>query len=269
MRDIVENRQHITFARKLNIAWLALKENGPLWCLLLLTYYLASTVGHKAFAAMDRMRRSRGIPGLNSRRLNKEIWEAWSWSEGGEEWSNSPEWKQSLTRCVLEREIPAGGRVLEIGPGGGRWTEPLLARAHEYIGVDISATCVEHCSRRFSNNPRAQFVVGSGSDLAALADNSIDAVWSFDVFVHINAAEVDRYASELKRVLRPGGVGVIHHGGVGGAAGGWRSNVTRKDFQEILERHGLLNQRSLTYWVDGETVHRMSYDDLITVFAKA
>jgi SAM-dependent methyltransferase len=268
MKDIVENRQRIPLGRKLRIARLALEENGLWWCALLFTYYLASAVGHKAFAAMDRLRRSRGIPGLNSRRLNKEIWEAWNWNAGGEEWSQSPEWKASLTRCVLEKEIPSGSRVLEIGPGGGRWTEPLLARASAYVGVDISAACIEHCRRRFGNDPRAQFAVGSGSDLAMLADGSVDAIWSFDVFVHINAAEVDRYAAEFKRVLRTGGIGVIHHGGVGGATGGWRSNVTRQRFDEILGSHGLRKQRSMTYWLDGEAVHRMTYDDVITVFEK-
>jgi hypothetical protein len=94
----------------------------------------------------------------------------------------------------------------------------------------------------------------------------VDAIWSYDVFVHINAAEVDRYAGEFRRVLRPGGIGVIHHGGVGGAAGGWRSNLTAQAFEEILKRHGLQRLRSIAHWVDGDTVHRMTYDDLITVF---
>jgi SAM-dependent methyltransferase len=240
MKDVVENRQLVSFGRKLRIARIALEENGPAWCFLMLLYYASSTVSHKAFATMDRLRRTRGIPGLNSRRLNKEIWEAWDWNtSGGEEWSATPQSKEGLIRFVLEPEIPEGGRILEIGPGGGRWTGALIARAREYLGIDISATCVEHCRRRFADEAKARFAVGSGADLAGVEDSSIDAIWSFDVFVHINVAEVEGYAAEFRRVLRPGGVGVIHHGGVGGATGGWRSNVTGAAFEEILKRSGL------------------------------
>ncbi len=266
MKDIVENRRRISLGRKLRIAHIALRENGVLWCTFLLVYYASSAIAHRAFGVMDRMRHKRGIPGLNSRELNREIWNAWNWSAGGEEWSKSAEWKESLSRCILEQEVPDHCRVLEIGPGGGRWTESLLRLASEYTGVDISAACVEHCRVRFANNPNARFILGSGNDLAAVTTGSVDTIWSHDVFVHINAAEVERYAAEFRRVLRPGGIGIIHHGGVGGASGGWRSNLTNDAFTQILARNHLRVRRSLTHWTDGDTVHRLDYDDLMTVF---
>jgi hypothetical protein len=101
VKDIVENRSRISLARKFNLAALALKENGVWWCILLLTYYLASALSHRAFAGMNRLRRTRNIPGMNSAALNKEIWEAWNWSAAGDEWSQSNEWKGSLVRNVL------------------------------------------------------------------------------------------------------------------------------------------------------------------------
>lgn len=268
MRDSVENRKRIALRRKAHLARLALRENGIIWCALFFTYYLASAIAHRAFSAMDRRRSARNIPGLNSLALNKEIWDAWNWDAAGDEWTASDEWKQSLIRCVLEREIPAGSSVLEIGPGGGRWTASLLAHASAYIGIDISATCTEYCRKRFRDDPRAQFFVGTGHDLAAAGDAAVDAIWSFDVFVHINRAEVDDYGAEFARVLRPGGIGVVHHGAVGGASGGWRSNLTAEAFLSILDRHGLRPLRSLTSWADGDAVHHLQYGDLITVFVK-
>jgi SAM-dependent methyltransferase len=268
LRDIVENRKRITFARKLRLTRIALRENGVAWCALLLAYYAASTVEHRAFAAMDRLRRTRKLPGINSAALNKEIWEAWDWEAAGDEWTYSDEWKQSLIRSVLEREIPEKCSVLEIGPGGGRWTLPLLERASAYIGVDISSACVEYCLQRFRDHPHARFVVGSGRDLSAVPDATIDAIWSFDVFVHINRAEVESYAPEFARILRPGGLGVIHHGSVGGASGGWRSNMTADAFRKILVGHGLCPLRSLAHWSDGTSVHHLQYGDLITIFVR-
>jgi ubiquinone/menaquinone biosynthesis C-methylase UbiE len=168
----------------------------------------------------------------------------------------------------MDKEIASGMDILEIGPGAGRWTEALLERARRYFGVDISETCVERCRSRFGGNERATFAVGSGRDLAGLGDASIDAIWSYDAFVHINESEVEAYVEEFARVLRPAAVAVIHHGGVGGAAGGWRSNLTASALQRMVERSGLLLERSLDHWVDGDTMHSLIYGDRISVIRK-
>ena len=269
MKDIVENRRRVGLGHKWRIARQALRENGLWWCTYLLLYYAASAVAHRAFATMDRMRRERNLPGLNSAALNKQIWEAWDWSQQGEEWTESEEWKESLIRCVLQPNVPVGRGVLEIGPGGGRWTAPLLERAREYVGIDISAACVEHCRKRFGNNPRARFSVGSGRDLADVLTDSVDVIWSFDVFVHINAAEVEGYLAEFVRVLRPGGRAIIHHGAVGGAAGGWRSNLTASAMHDMLGRNGLVTEQVISQWSDGGVNHPLAFEDLITVISKA
>jgi len=268
MKDIVENRRRIGWGRKLKLAALAVKENGILWFVLLITYYAASKVAHESFAAMDRMRRKRGIPGLNSATLNKEIWEGWDWSAQGDEWTHSAQWKQSLIDCVLEKEIPANSVILEIGPGGGRWTGALLARASRYVGVDISATCIEHCRKKFGGDPRASFVVGSGRDLAGVADASIDAIWSFDAFVHINRAEVEGYTQEFVRVLKPGGVAVVHHGAVGGEQGGWRSNLTGDALRQMVSDRHLDLERAFDRWNDGQADHTLKFGDQISVIRK-
>jgi SAM-dependent methyltransferase len=268
MKDDVDNRRRVRPGRKLRLAAIALRENGLVWCALLAAYYLSSTVAHRTFAWMTRWRQRRGIPGLNSPTLNREIWDGWNWDAGGEEWSGSAQWMGSLRRCVLDARIPMRSSVLEIGPGAGRWTGDLLTRASRYVGVDISETCTEQCRRRFRDAGHARFVTGSGTDLAEIEDQSIDAIWSFDVFVHINRAEFERYADEFARVLRPGGIGIIHHGAVAGASGGWRSDVTAGAVQEFLEQHGLQIEESFGEWTDGGEVHRLSYDDLITVFRR-
>ncbi len=245
---------------------MALRENGLRWCLVLAVYYAASYVADRAYALMDRWRRTWNIPGLNSLALNRAIWEAWDWSAGGEEWSSSEDYKQSLIRCVLDPAVPRDCAILEIGPGGGRWTEPLLARAREYVGIDISSACVEHCRTRFGDPPHAKFLLGSGRDLAPIPTGSIEAIWSYDVFVHINRAEVAAYVLEFQRVLRSGGVAVIHHGAVGGSQGGWRSDLTGADLAAILAQSGLCVINSIDQWTDNAHTYLLPYGDRITVF---
>ncbi|WP_395747338.1 class I SAM-dependent methyltransferase [Prosthecobacter sp.] len=267
MKDIIGNRRRIAWTHKARLLRLLVKENGARWCLAFGIYYVHSALAQRAFNTMDRLRREKRLPGMNSSALNKAIWEAWDWSAGGEEWSPSEEWKASVIHCVLEKHVPCGSRVLEIGPGGGRWTVPLLARASEYVGIDISASCVELCRRQFAHELKARFAVGSGSDLQGVPDGSIDVLWSFDVFVHINQAEVEKYAAEFRRVLKPGGVGILHHGSVGGALGGWRSNVTHESMLKLLKERGFEIIASFKEWQDGgQTYQAGLYQDVITAF---
>ena len=71
----------------------------------------------------------------------------------------SPEWKESLVRQVLRKDIPAGKAVLEIGPGAGRWTEFLQPMSASVVGVDISQKCVDLSRDKFRNASNVKFLV--------------------------------------------------------------------------------------------------------------
>jgi SAM-dependent methyltransferase len=267
MKDIVKTRRRITLGQKLKMGLTVWRENGTLWTCCLGVYVISSGIADRFFDLMDVLRKKWGLPGINSKTLNKAIWESWDWSAGGEEWTPSEEWKASVLKCVLERYIPEGKRVLEIGPGAGRWTGALIQRAADFTAVDISASCVELCQKQFGENSQRRFIVGSGSDLKGVPDKSIDALWSFDVFVHINQAEVEAYADEFRRVMFPGAVGVIHHGSAGGTHGGWRSNLTHDAMLKLLRDRGFEIVDSFLEWQDGSTTQQAGlYKDCITVF---
>ncbi len=269
MKDIVDNRRRIGLFRKLRILGLVMRENGIAWTTCFTVYYLASSLAEKAYGAMDRLRHEKSLPGLNSVKLNAEIWNQWDWSAGGEEWTQSEDWKRSLLKNVLQKHVPPKSRILEIGPGGGRWTEHLLPLAEHLSALDISQTCVDRCRERFSSFENAEFKVTDGSSLEGVDDGSIDVIWSFDVFVHINSREVEKYAAEFSRVLKPGGKGIIHHGTLGGKKGGWRSDMTADRFSEILESHSLAVTSQFKEWEDqGTTFQAGLYEDTITMFEK-
>jgi ubiquinone/menaquinone biosynthesis C-methylase UbiE len=233
-------------ARLGRIRWarLLVAENGYRW-----TAYAAVLAGMKKASLLVEKRMAGleqryGLSARTGRAVNYEYWQSWDWSSGqGEEWTPSEEWKRSLIDEVMRANLKPQTTILEIGPGAGRWTESLQSLAGRLILVDLSDRCIEYCRRRFAQADNMEFHVNDGRSLTAVASNSVDGVWSFDVFVHIAPPDVDAYIAEIARVLRAGGRAVIHHAKAGredGAADiGQRSNMTSAQFAAMVDKHGL------------------------------
>ncbi len=152
-----------------------------------------------------------------------EVFEGFQVKFLGDEWTGetsprvsatyglTPEDAQELLPRLYSRwlEPHIKGQICEIGPGGGRLTEWLL-RLGPVIAVDASAQMLRHLRKRFSHEPRLSFLLGDGKHLA-LPPASVDAVVSFDVFVHFEPRLVYYYLRQLFQILRPGGVALIHY----------------------------------------------------------
>jgi hypothetical protein len=270
MKDIVENRNRITLTSKMRLALIAVRENGLPYLAYLGISYLGDSLSNFGFRRSDELRRAKNLPGMNSRAANRYIWDNWDWSAQGDEWTPSDTWKRSVVKNFIDRYFRGVESIIEIGPGAGRWTEYLVTGTKRLVGIDISQTCVDECRKRFATSPNASFELGNGIDLQSTATASVDRIWSFDVFVHINRAEFASYVSDFARVLRDGGMGAIHHGSFGGSGGGWRSNVTIADVREMMSRNSLEIISQVQSWTDGRDEHQAGlYGDTITVFRKS
>jgi SAM-dependent methyltransferase len=270
VKDLIENRTRIDLLSKLRLVGIMVRDNGLVWPLLMGSYYVTSAIAKTSYATAASLRAKNNLPGVNSSLANKHIWENWNWSARGEEWTLSPEWKASVVKTFMGENLANRSVILEIGPGAGRWTEYLLERCHRLIGIDISETSVLECKRRFHEYENAKFEVGNGEDLSSIESGSVDAVWSFDVFVHINKQQFKSYLIELQRVLKPGGIGLIQHGSTGGETGGWRSDVKTADVNELLRSNGLVVEYQAQSWDDnGRKFEAGLYQDAITIFHKS
>jgi len=249
-----------------------LSRNGLRWSAYAAVFGALTRANHAVYQRMVRLERARGLSGRNTIENNYRMWDKWDWSRGGEEWTHSQEWKQSLIEDVMRVHLPAHSDLLEIGPGAGRWTEPLLEMARNLVVVDLSDKCIELCRRRFASAPNIEFHVNDGRTLRAVASDSVDGVWAFDVFVHIAPPDIDSYLAEIHRIMRPGGTAVIHHGREGhehlAAEAGWRSGMTADLFAQMLRRHGLTTKLQFDSWGPGGTFDVRRHRDTISVFAK-
>jgi ubiquinone/menaquinone biosynthesis C-methylase UbiE len=263
-----------------------LADNGPGWTTWFVLHRLlgrarrlpgAGALAEGMMARLDeRMlaaETSHQLPGRNSVSSNLVRWEGHDWSRAGEEWTPSVAWKQALVNDVLCRYIEPGGTVLEVGPGAGRWTEVLQAMATRLMVVDLSPTCIGLCQQRFAGSANVEFYVNDGRTLPAVASESVDYIWSFDVFVHIAAPDIERYLQEFARVLRRGGRGVVHHANAlqyPEDFPGWRSRMTEERFAQLAEGNGLRVVRQFQRFgpADQFQVYHGPYSDVISVFEK-
>jgi len=145
---------------------------------------------------------------------NKKMWDGgYGWPLEGDEWSEP--WGTAHAQwfgCLFPRVFPfLKGRILEIAPGHGRWTQFLQVHCTSLIGIDLAQACIERCAERFRNNPNLEFKVNDGLTFPMIEEGSIDFAFSFDSLVHAESDVMSSYVNELARVLKPSGVAFLHH----------------------------------------------------------
>lgn len=173
-----------------------------------------------------------------------------------------------LDRVVFTPFLGEPGVLVEIGPGGGRFTEVLLPKCQVVHAVDTSPHMIESLRARFGEDRRVVYHVADGTGLGMLADGSADAAFSYGVFVHLQHWDIFNYLIEVERVLRPGGKAIIQHANTFSELG-W------KRFQSEIPRQ--LNRGKLhhTFTVNSpqlmaEFIHRAGLEvvEMVTNVAK-
>ena len=105
----------------------------------------------------------------------------------GLEWGDPDLWdplKFVRDRYVLP-SVKSDQIAVEIGPGGGRWTRYILGFKKLYV-VDYHAELLRELRKNFSRYPQIAFIKNHGADFPSIDPGSIDFVFSFGAFVHLD-----------------------------------------------------------------------------------
>jgi cyclopropane-fatty-acyl-phospholipid synthase len=109
-------------------------------------------------------------------------------------------------------ELEPGMRLLDVGCG---WGSLAIHAAREYgvevLGVTLSAPQVELARERVAAAGLADRVLLRVLDYRELGEDSFDAIASIGMVEHVGESQIDAYAAQVARVLRPGGR-VLNHG---------------------------------------------------------
>lgn len=214
---------------KLSLIYASVRKYGFLWALLYIIYRLFGNANaflkelvRKIELHNHVVSRFSVLSESHTREWNRSVWNAYDWSSAGNEWTRDvrrfrnldPErWKSKLVHKYLYPFIGKNSVVLEIGPGAGRWTRVIAPKVKSLYVLDISEVALAKCKKRLSNFNNIYYMPVMESMPQKLRRNSIDFVWSYDVFVHINPHDINEYLILLHRVMKLGAKAVIHHAG--------------------------------------------------------
>jgi SAM-dependent methyltransferase len=132
-----------------------------------------------------------------------------------------------LADVLRSHGLPEDGLLVDVGSGYGRLALGLLATDYrgQYLGFDILRRHVRWCrqnlmpltDRRFRfrhldvrngrYNPTG--TVNSHEVTFPVPSDSADMVCLFSIFTHLYEADIRRYLSEIRRVLKPGATALI------------------------------------------------------------
>ena len=236
---------------------------------------------------------------------NLRIWnDQHHWSKDGDEWDDQAafcaqpydEWKKSIVETFIYSNIDENSNVLEIAPGHGRWTEFILSKAKRVTLVDLSPKCIEFCRDRFSEFDSISYYVNDGKTLRFIESNSIDFIWSYDSFVHMEKDVIESYIREFSRILKPGSKAIIHHAGrrnlalklqflqklgrrgqrlyediswgKGTRRDGRRSNVSKEAIGGLAKQNGLVVEAQVDSWGTDAEYNAKVFGDYISILEK-
>ncbi len=104
---------------------------------------------------------------------------------------------QVLCQQYFQRYIPPDAVVLELAPGYCEFINQIVAR--KKYGVDINPDTHKHAA------PDVEIVIGSATNLAAFADDSLDVIFMSNFLEHLNREEIVLTLKECLRGLKAAG----------------------------------------------------------------
>ena len=98
--------------------------------------------------------------------------------------------------------------VLDVGCGVGNYHKLIVDRVGMVTGVDVSESCIEVAKK---HNPQVNYQAYEGERLP-FPDATFDVAFTVCVMHHVPPAQWPLFTTEMKRVLKPGGmVAVFEH----------------------------------------------------------
>lgn len=178
------------------------------------------------------------------------------WSEGGVygmEWGdpNAVPPLAYIRERFVNPFVQNGNVAIEIGAGGGRWTQYLCPMQRVYV-VDYHREVLDELQRRF-RKPNIIAVTNNGTDFPGVPPACADYVFSFGVFVHLEPDLIQSYLANLREVVKPSANVVIQYADKGKVMAQINPNFSDNDpgrMRRMVEAAGycILDEDTTSLW---------------------
>ncbi|MEI6580763.1 MAG: class I SAM-dependent methyltransferase [bacterium] len=108
---------------------------------------------------------------------------------------------------MLMEQLSPGALILDVGSGRGLFAKQLAETGFRVIGIDFEGNIVKKTNEEIKNwglEGKLKFMEASALDIP-FTDNSFDGVCDFGLLENLFQEDWGKYASEISRVLKPGG----------------------------------------------------------------
>lgn len=151
----------------------------------------------------------------------------------GSQWGDPQAERYSGVRAMLDdaHTIGRGSRLLEIGPGGGRWTKYIARKYRKTLltlvdNTDNSIKLVQQYLGVVYMNQVVHFDTCPDGILPAdFYGGDFDTVFSFDVFVHFGPDLFFRYLNSVAKALKFDGCFIFNFGCAFPGSSNWKDGT--------------------------------------------
>jgi len=156
--------------------------------------------------------------------------------------------------------------VLELACGHGRHAEQMADRTENLILMDIHESNMAACRERLNSYGHIRYIKNNGYDFRPVFDRALTAIFCYDAMVHFSPDLVQSYLNDAKRVLKPGGMMLLHHSNFSAPVGvpygqnpHARNHMTFELFQSYASAAGLaLEASEVLGWGGVKNLDRIS-----------
>ena len=134
---------------------------------------------------------------------HKEYFET-AYRTGSDLWTHLP--MKDRGNMLMEQLSP-DSLILDVGSGRGLFAKQLVDAGYRVIGLDFEGNIVKKTNedvKYWGLDGKLKFVEGDALDIP-FTDDSFDGVCDFGLMENLYKEDWEQYASEVARVLKPGG----------------------------------------------------------------
>lgn len=175
----------------------------------------------------------------------------WDAEDYKDSFSFVPDYGADVTELLT---VEKGGRIMDLGCGGGALEAVLLSKGYTVTGVDASEDMLK-VARKV--NPSVEFIQKDASKLDF--ENEFDGVFSNAVFHWID--DQNSLLKGIYRALKTGGQLVCEFGGKGCA------ETVHRELERLFEKRGMKYKRTFYFPTIGEYTPIMENNGLTVTYA--